>query len=51
MAFTLSLRGLQEEAVLPIFIDGLTSDQASVRRQSAEAIARYGVKAQRRRRR
>ena len=44
-AHSLALRGLQADVVLPIFIDGLKNEEASVRRQAAEAIARYGPKA------
>src|SRR5207245_6296739 len=44
-AYALSQRGLQADVVLPIFVDGLKNDLASVRRQAAEAIARYGPKA------
>src|SRR5262249_48882478 len=44
-AHALSLRGLREDEVLPIFLAGMKSEQASVRRQAIESIIRYGPKA------
>ena len=44
-AHALSSRGLRGDEVLPIFLEGMKSNVAGVRRQAIESIARYGAKA------